>query len=311
MDPVCHTLVGAALAETGLKRRTALGTATLIVGANLPDVDVLAYAAGPVTALWFRRGVTHGVLALAVLPVVLLGLVLLWDRLVRRRWGRVPKRAVVPAQVLLLAAIAVATHPLLDFMNTYGMRWLMPFSDRWFYGDTLFIVDPWIWAGLTAGFVLARRRGSTRPALAALVGLALYIVAMGASNLAARSLVRASVTETWGREPTRIMAAPVPVNPLERWVVVEDGELYRFGRFDWLGSPRFALHDHVIERGPQSPIAAAATRGPEVRKFLSWARFPFFVVERRGSGHAVHIGDARYTLDASASWAAITVELPH
>jgi hypothetical protein len=31
MDNVCHTLVGAALAEAGLKRRTALGTATLII----------------------------------------------------------------------------------------------------------------------------------------------------------------------------------------------------------------------------------------------------------------------------------------
>ena len=134
-----------------------------------------------------------------------------------------PERAVVPRQVLLLSVIAVATHPLLDFMNSYGMRWLMPFSGRWFYADALFIVDPWIWAGLTAGFVLARRRLSVRPATAALAGLSLYIVLMGASNLAARSLVRASVTETLGTEPDRIMAAPVPVNPLRRWVVIEVG----------------------------------------------------------------------------------------
>ena len=310
MDPVCHTLVGAALAETGLKRRTALGTATLVVGANLPDVDVLAYAVGPVTALWFRRGVTHGLVSLIVLPLVLLGLVLLWDRLVRRRGGRVPERAVIPAQVFLLAIIAIATHPLLDFMNSYGMRWLMPFSGRWFYGDTLFIVDPWVWAGLTAGFVLARRRKSGRPAAAALAGLALYIVAMGTSNIAARSLIKASVTDALGAEPVRIMAAPLPVNPMRRWVVIEEGETYRFGSFDWVRSPRFVLSDHTIERGPRSPVAAAATRGPEVRKFLSWARFPFFVVERRRGGHAVHIGDARYTLDASDSWAAMTVELP-
>ncbi len=42
MDPICHTLVGAALAESGLKKRTALGTATLLIGANLPDMDVLS-----------------------------------------------------------------------------------------------------------------------------------------------------------------------------------------------------------------------------------------------------------------------------
>ena len=34
--------VGAALAQTGLKHRTRYGTATLLVGANLPDVDILS-----------------------------------------------------------------------------------------------------------------------------------------------------------------------------------------------------------------------------------------------------------------------------
>jgi len=38
-----------------------------------------------------------------------------------------------------------AHHPTLDWLNTYGMRWLMPFSGRWFYGDAVFIVDPGCW----------------------------------------------------------------------------------------------------------------------------------------------------------------------
>src|SRR3954462_13884214 len=42
MDNLTHTLVGAALAEAGLKRRTALASATLMIGANFPDIDVVA-----------------------------------------------------------------------------------------------------------------------------------------------------------------------------------------------------------------------------------------------------------------------------
>ncbi len=308
MDPVCHTLVGGALAQTGLKRRTALGTATLLVGANLPDMDVLAYFASPVHALWLRRGVTHGALALIVLPFLLAGMMLMWDRLVRRRGGRVPSRPVVPRQVLLLSLIAVATHPFLDFMNTYGMRWLMPFSGRWFYGDTLFIVDPWIWGLLAAGIFIARRRGAGEAARVAMVVLALYIAAMGVSNLAARRVVLRTLADRGHSEPQRLMAAPLPANPLRRWVVIEDEEVYRFGSFDWLRHPRFVLDEFVIPRHP-SGAAAAATRGPKVRKFLSWARFPYYVVERRGAGHVVHIGDARYTIDPTDSWAAITVQL--
>ena len=155
MDNLCHTLVGAALGEAGLKRSTPLAMATLLVGANLPDVDAVTYVyADSPTSFAFRRGWTHGALAMAVLPVVLAGAVLGWDRFVRRR--RRPEKA--PARfraLLLLSFVSVLSHPLLDFLNTYGVRFLYPFSKRWFYGDALFIVDPWIWAALILGVVLA------------------------------------------------------------------------------------------------------------------------------------------------------------
>src|SRR5690606_41039625 len=40
-------------------------------------------------------------------------------------------------------------------MNTYGIRLLMPFDRRWFYGDALFIIDPWVWLLLGATVFLA------------------------------------------------------------------------------------------------------------------------------------------------------------
>ena len=134
MDNLTHSLVGLALAESGLKRRTSLATATLIIGANFPDIDVVAVPLG--VGIQYRRGITHGFLALAVLPFVLAGIMLLYDTHVRRR--RYP--GAPPAdlrQLAILSAIAIATHPILDFMNTYGMRWLMPFADKWFYADGL------------------------------------------------------------------------------------------------------------------------------------------------------------------------------
>ena len=85
MDNICHTLVGLALGEAGLKRKAPLGNATLLIGANLPDVDALTYVFGsPVAALGFRRGWTHGVLAMAVWPFVLAGL-MLWLEGLRTR----------------------------------------------------------------------------------------------------------------------------------------------------------------------------------------------------------------------------------
>jgi len=144
MDPVAHTFVGAALAASGLRRATPLAGAALVLGANAPDVDVFAYFAGSFEAIAFRRGVTHGVLALAVWPFVLAGLLLGWDRWVRRRRDATTASARA-GPLLALSALAVATHPALDWLNNYGMRWFLPFDGRWSYGDALFIVDPWVW----------------------------------------------------------------------------------------------------------------------------------------------------------------------
>jgi inner membrane protein len=146
LDPIAHTFTGAALAASGLRRTTPLATATLLIGANAPDVDVVSAFGALFQSFAFRRGWTHGVLALAVLPLIVAALVLLWDRWVRRRENpsAAPARA---GPILGLAALAVLTHPMLDWLNNYGLRWLMPFDGRWFYGDAVFIIDPWIWLG--------------------------------------------------------------------------------------------------------------------------------------------------------------------
>ena len=161
IDPVCHTLVGAALSRSGLGKRTALGASALIIGANLPDIDVLAYFGGPGADLEWRRGWTHGVLALLVLPWLLAGCLLVLHRVRGRQWSR---SLAVPRELLFLSYVAILSHPVLDTLNTYGVRWLMPFSGEWFYGDTLFIIDPWVWLALALGlyFSSGRRRAPTR-----------------------------------------------------------------------------------------------------------------------------------------------------
>lgn len=162
MDPLAHTLFGATMAEAGLKRKTALATATLIIGANIPDIDAIAMFVSPDYALLVRRGWTHGILALFIWPFFLTGLMLAIDRLIRKWHKRRNKeREGPPMRPLILLGIAflgVLSHPLLDWLNTYGVRFLMPFSETWFYGDTLFIVDPWFWLLGGAGVVLARSK---------------------------------------------------------------------------------------------------------------------------------------------------------
>ena len=170
MDPLAHTLVGACLAETGLKKKTPLATVVLLVGANVPDVDAFVSFAGPDTMYAVRRGWTHGVLAVVVWPWVLLALAMLGDRLRRRRDPTCDPAK--PWPLLGIAALGVATHPLLDWLNNYGVRLLMPFSGRWFYGDSIFIIDPWMWLLAGAAVVLARSKTKMSAVAWLVLGLA-------------------------------------------------------------------------------------------------------------------------------------------
>jgi inner membrane protein len=143
MEPLAHTLAGACLAESGLKRLSPLAASTLVIAANIPDVDGACYLHSADVAFALRRGWTHGVLAVAALPLALTAAMLAVDRALSLRD---PERARANPLVLLgLSLLGVLSHPFLDWLNNYGVRLLMPFSDRWFYGDTLFIVDPWLW----------------------------------------------------------------------------------------------------------------------------------------------------------------------
>ena len=74
-----------------------LAAPALILGANAPDIDAVTMFVSRDLSLGFRRGWTHGVLAMVVLPIVLTLLLLLLDRALARAGadgsrgrGRVP-----------------------------------------------------------------------------------------------------------------------------------------------------------------------------------------------------------------------------
>ncbi|MGH7498632.1 MAG: metal-dependent hydrolase [Gemmatimonadales bacterium] len=318
MDPICHTLVGATLARTGFSRRTALGTATLLIGANLPDIDILAYFDGPAADLSFRRGWTHGIPALLVLPFLLTALVVGFDHLVRRMGRATLPSGVVPAQVLLLAAVAVLTHPMLDALNTYGVRWLMPFNGRWFYGDTLFIVDPWLWLILGIGFLWSgyRRRirrlseWTSRPAIVALQVSAGYIAVMALSGLIARTITVRELRGVTGENVEALMVGPVPFTPFVRSVVAAQKNSYRATEFRWLRRPHLdvaSLRSYPRSR-PQSAAVDAAAATPVGKRFLRWARFPVFEEEAGAEGSTlVHMIDLRYADRPGKGFGTVTI----
>ena len=288
MDNLCHTLVGAAFGEAGLKTRTRFGNATLMVAANLPDLDVLVFATD-LPSVAFRRGWTHGVLAQALLPVALTAAMLGIDRAFPARDGEPPARA---KGLLLLSYIGVLSHVGLDLLNNYGVRLLMPFSNRWFYGDAVFIIDPWIWITLGAGIWLTRRRGIALAARQALTLAAVYIAAMCLNARVARNIVLDEWRAERGGAPVSLMAGPVAVTPFRRQVIVDAGIDYETGTLNLLS--RALTFEAVIPKNDTDPRIARAREAPNLRAFLIWSRFPVWTIEETADGTRVSVTDLRF-----------------
>lgn len=292
MDNLTHSLIGAVIGQCGLKKKTGLAMPALIIGANLPDVDAACFfwLEGQ-EHLAFRRGITHGPPAMVLLPLVLAGALYAWDRLQAKRGKRPEGR--LPVQfgwLYALALLGCLSHPAMDWMNNYGVRLLAPFSQRWFYGDVLFIIDVWILAMLIGGVWLSRRREKRggewmRPARVALSAMLAYI-----GLNAGITYARESAAQGQG---DIVIANAVPVAFWQRQMVVGGNGRYTIDGERW--------GDFDLTDGDKPDIARAV---PQAAPFLFWARTPLVHVDDDGR---YLLRDARYLMRGTNSF---SVELP-
>ncbi|MEJ6009940.1 metal-dependent hydrolase [Novosphingobium aquae] len=283
MDNLTHSLIGAALGQAGLKRKTGLAMPALIIAANLPDIDAPCVLYG-VESLAMRRGITHGPIALVLLPLVLAGLLIAFDRWQARRGKRPEGRLPVHTGWLIaLCYIGILTHPFFDWLNSYGIRLLEPFSHQWFYGDALFIVDPWILAMLGAGIWLSRRRERAgadqwrKPAKRALIGICAYVLLNMAITTGAFKGLRYD-------GPNVQVYNPVPIAFWRREVLWrDDGERYVIDRPEFFGAAQSSITDErhwsdYKDFGPTNMsdprITEWSKSDPAAKAFLFWSRMP-------------------------------------
>src|SRR5918997_3232687 len=156
MDNLTHSLVGLAAAKAGLERLSPGATAVCVLAANGPDADILAVLGGKWFYLHHHRGITHSIVGTLVLALFIPALFYAVDLLI----ARIRKR---PTRVRFLgltvaSLIVSASHPLMDWTNNYGVRPFLPWSGEGYYGDLVFIIDPWIWLAPGGAALLSTAR---------------------------------------------------------------------------------------------------------------------------------------------------------
>ncbi len=296
MDNFTHSLTGWALGQTGLKTKSRKGLAALILGANMPDIDIFFQWAGW-APLAMHRGFTHGLVGgVLVLPPFLAGLLWLLDRWQVRR-GTVFKSGLAMhfGWLVALAYIGAITHPLLDMQNTYAVQLLSPLSNRWYHNDALFIIDLWLWLGLAFGIGLSRfreRRGGNwrRPAQVSLIVAVAYIGAnAGLSVIAKRALIASGAST----RPDVVFAGHEPAFFWNRNMVWrENGRIggAEYNPFDGLHGVKPMVADNMAD--PLAIRARTANRG--IVNFLRWSIIPTATIQRQRCRALVSFGDARF-----------------
>lgn len=191
MDNITHALAGLLIADTVIATQRALGheitdtarRTIVIVGvvtAELPDID-LAWSGlgrGGARALDYmlhHRGHSH-TLVVAVVAAVVIWCVLL-------ALGRANRAPGVRGALLVTCVLGTLSHILLDWTNSYGVHPFWPFDGRWYYGDAVFIVEPWLWVVAMPAVLLGERTRATRVVLALLLA-AILALAWGTDNVA-------------------------------------------------------------------------------------------------------------------------------
>jgi inner membrane protein len=273
MDPLTHSATGLFLGRAGLNRFSPQAPWILVLAANAPDIDIVTLAGGQLNYLNYHRHLTHSLAAwplMALLPVLAV-----------RPFTHKPFRW-LGAYAISLAA--VASHLLLDYTNMYGIRFLLPFSGRWFRLDLTSVVDLWIWAVLLVGLAgpaiarlvnteIGARTGSAGRGFAifALLFLAFYNIGRGVLHARAVAILDSRIYA--GAQPLRVAALPGAVNPLAWRGLVETREFYGVVNFSLLEEfdPSRAVIFYKAEPGA---AIQAANNSPDFRDFFRFSQFP-------------------------------------
>jgi inner membrane protein len=317
LEPITHLLTGACISRAGLNRKTALATATLVIAAEIPDIDIVASLWGRVVGFAHHRGFTHTFLGVPFDAALAVGLVYLWQRASRASHpdsdqsseqaprgnpGSARSPATAPpwqrprwGLLYLYGCLGALSHILLDFTNNYGVRPLAPFSWRWFSWDIIFIIEPLFLGALVLGLTapslfrliheeIGARSASPAPRgqLGALAALIFMVLLAGFRDFEHRGAIAALQARVYqGAEPIRVSAYPHWITPFQWNGVVETDNFFAtlpVNSSSGEVDPEGKMR--VRYKPEETSVTLAAKKSYLGRVYLDWAKYPVTEAEK-------------------------------
>lgn len=131
-----------------------------MIASNFPDADILMGFVDS-TLLGYlvnHRGHTHTFAGLILQFFFLFGLFYFFYKIKNSYiWS---EDLVKP--VASVTGFGLLSHIGLDFMNSYGVHPFWPINNNWFYGDFVFIIEPYLWITATLSLFFIIQKGFLR-----------------------------------------------------------------------------------------------------------------------------------------------------
>lgn len=139
---------------------------------NFPDLDFLfsKLTSGPLGYLLQHRGYTHTFIFAPLQTVLILALFKVWASWRGRRWSKQSWK-----WLGFVTYLGLNLHIAFDSLNSYGVHPFWPFNRQWYYGDSLFIVEPMLWLTILPLLIFEARRARTRGIYSGLLAAGLGI----------------------------------------------------------------------------------------------------------------------------------------
>jgi inner membrane protein len=257
MDPVTHALSGAIIYQMGFKRKAALFV--VLFSAIAPDLDYITRLWGIDIFLRYHRGITHGILALGLFPLIM-------AFIFRNKGGFL--------YYYCLSFVAYAAHLLLDLSNQYGTRILSPLDWNAYSFDITFIIDLYITIGLLLGVILCIKNKNRA------VAIALCTIILLVGYIGGRAYLQGQVKQFL---KTKIDANiyklyPLPNGFLRWWFVTKTENEAQTGLADIFLQKVFIYEKYNLVNN--DPAVAEAEKNRIIQNFLYFARQPHVEVKR-------------------------------
>ncbi|MBI4684704.1 MAG: metal-dependent hydrolase [Nitrospirae bacterium] len=257
MDPITHSLAGITIAQLGFKRKAALWA--LLLSSIAPDFDYITRFWGTDIFLRYHRGITHGILALFLVPLIIAIIFGL-------RKGFF--------YYYFMSFLGYGAHLLMDLTNQYGTRILSPLDWNPYSLDLTFIIDPYISIGLLLCVILCLSNRKKAVIISSLT----IIILLG--YIGGRYYLR-NVTKDFLK--TKIDAniykmCPLPNDFLRWWFIAKSGNEIKVGFAD-LFTKRVCIQE-TYTVSDKDPLIESSKETDIVKNFLYFAKYPYSEIKK-------------------------------